>query len=58
VKKGSTKEVRDLAAMFVRDHQSVRQQGRDLVKKLGVTPTPPKDFALVHRSRAGDEDLE
>ncbi|HEY8794434.1 MAG TPA: DUF4142 domain-containing protein [Gemmatimonadaceae bacterium] len=47
VKKGSTKEVRDLAAMFVRDHQSVRQQGRDLVKKLGVTPTPPKDFALA-----------
>lgn len=47
VKKGSTKEVRDLAAMFVRDHKAVRQQGRDLVKKLGVTPTPPKDFALV-----------
>jgi putative membrane protein len=47
VKKGSTKEVRDLGAMFVRDHQSVRQQGRDLVKKLGVTPTPPKDFALA-----------
>ncbi|MBA2684209.1 MAG: DUF4142 domain-containing protein [Gemmatimonadaceae bacterium] len=47
MKKGSTKEVRDLAAMFVKDHGSVRQQGRDLVKKLGVTPTPPKDFALV-----------
>ena len=47
VKKGSTKEVRDLAAMFSRDHKAVRQQGRDLVKKLGVTPTPPKDFALV-----------
>jgi putative membrane protein len=25
----------------------VRQQGRDLAKKLGVTPTPPKDFALA-----------
>lgn len=25
----------------------VRQQGRDLVKSLGVTPTPPKDFALA-----------
>ncbi|MEO7039378.1 MAG: DUF4142 domain-containing protein [Gemmatimonadaceae bacterium] len=47
VKKGSTKEVRDLAAMFVKDHKNVRQQGRDLVKKLGVTPTAPKDFALV-----------
>jgi len=47
VKKGSSKEVRDLAAMFSRDHKAVRQQGRDLVKKLHVTPTPPKDFALA-----------
>lgn len=47
VKKGTTKEVRDLAAMFSRDHKAVRQQGRDLVKKLNVTPTPPKDFALA-----------
>jgi putative membrane protein len=47
IKKGSTKEVRDLAAMFSRDHKAVRQQGRDLVKKLNVTPTPPKDFALA-----------
>jgi putative membrane protein len=47
IRKGSTKEVRDLAAMFSRDHKAVRQQGRDLVKKLHVTPTPPKDFALA-----------
>jgi putative membrane protein len=46
-KKGTTKEVRDLAKMFVRDHESVRKQGRDLAKKLHVTPTPPKDFALA-----------
>ena len=39
---GSTKEVRDFGAMLVRDHKMVRQQGRDLAKKLGVTPTPPK----------------
>lgn len=25
----------------------VRQQGRDLAKKLNVTPTPPKDFPLA-----------
>jgi putative membrane protein len=47
VKKGTTKEVRDLAAMFVKDHKAVRQQGRDLVAKLHVTPTAPKDFALA-----------
>lgn len=43
VKKGTTKEIRDFGAMLARDHKNVRQQGRDLAKKLGVTPTPPKD---------------
>ncbi|GEM_PF-291625 len=45
--KGSTKAVRDYGAMIRRDHEAVRQQGRDLAAKLGVTPTPPgPDFAL------------
>lgn len=43
VKKGSTKQIRDFGAMLARDHKMVRQQGRDLARKLGVTPTPPKD---------------
>ena len=47
VKKGATQEVRDFGKMLVRDHKMVRQQGRDLAKKLGVTPTPPKDFAMA-----------
>ena len=42
-KMGSTKAVRDFGAMLARDHKQVRQQGRDLAKKLGVAPTPPKD---------------
>lgn len=42
-KKGSTQAIRDFGAMLARDHKAVRQQGRDLAKKLGVTPTPPKD---------------
>jgi putative membrane protein len=46
-RKGTSKEVRDFGAMLVRDHQAVRQQGRDLVKELGVHPTPPKDFAMA-----------
>lgn len=46
-KKATTKDIRDLAAMFVHDHSAVRQQGRDLAKKLNVTPTPPKDFPLA-----------
>lgn len=40
--RGSTKEVRDFGSMLARDHNQVRQQGRDLARKLGVTPTPPK----------------
>ncbi len=47
VSKGHSKAVRDFAAMLVRDHRNVRQQGRDLAKSLMVTPTPPRDFALA-----------
>ena len=46
-KKGTTKEVREFGAMLADVHAKVRQQGRDLAKKLGVTPTPPSDFALA-----------
>ena len=42
-KRGSTKAVRDFGAMIARDHRNVRGQGRELAKKLGVTPTPPKN---------------
>lgn len=39
---GHSKEVRDFGHMLARDHTQVRQLGRDLAQKLGVTPTPPK----------------
>ena len=42
-KKGGTQKIRDYGAMLVTAHTGARQQGRDLAKKLGVTPTPPKD---------------
>jgi putative membrane protein len=45
VERGHSQEVRDFGAMLVRDHDAVRQMGRDLAKKLGVTPTPPADDA-------------
>ena len=41
--KAKDPRVKELGQMFARDHQQVRQQGRDLAKKLGVTPTPPAD---------------
>src|SRR5688500_3026526 len=39
--RGASKEVRDFGAMLVHDHTTVRQSGRDLAQRLGVTPTPP-----------------
>jgi putative membrane protein len=57
VKKGSSKEVRDFGAMLVRDHTNVRRQGRDLAKSLGVTPTPPKNFALAKAHLAAMKSL-
>jgi putative membrane protein len=47
LEKSRTPAVRDLAKHFVSDHKVVRQQGRDLAKKLSVTPTPPEHFALA-----------
>ena len=46
-RKGSTADIREFGRMLVHDHTMVRQQGRDLAAKLGVHPTPPKDFALA-----------
>jgi putative membrane protein len=43
--RGQSAEVREFGAMLARDHRHVRQLGRDLAKKLRVTPTPPKDDA-------------
>lgn len=45
--KGHSRAVRDFGRMLVRDHRSVRTQGRELAKALKVTPTPPRDFALA-----------
>jgi putative membrane protein len=57
--RGHSNEVRQFGAMLARDHDIVRQQGRDLAKRLGVTPTPPpgdqsaQDQAAVIRRLSG-----
>ncbi|MEO8090845.1 MAG: DUF4142 domain-containing protein [Gemmatimonadales bacterium] len=57
--RGHSNEVRQFGAMLARDHDMVRQQGRALAKKLGVTPTPPagdqsvQDQAAVIRRLSG-----
>lgn len=40
-KHGHSKEVRELGKMVAADHIAVQQMGRDLAKKLNITPTPP-----------------
>ena len=55
--KGTTKDIREFGAMLAHDHTMVRQQGRDLAKKLGVTPTPPKDFAMAKDHEAAMKEL-
>ncbi|MFI5235670.1 MAG: DUF4142 domain-containing protein [Gemmatimonadales bacterium] len=63
-KKGHDKRVRALGNQFAHDHAAVRQQGRDLAKKLGVTPTPPvgdnshADQAAVMKMLAGKRGAE
>lgn len=57
-KKGTTKAVRDYGEMIARDHKAVRQMGRDLAAKLGVTPTPPKNFGMAKDHAAAVSELE
>jgi putative membrane protein len=57
LQKSHTKAVRDLASHFVNDHKAVRQQGRDLAKKLSVTPTPPEHFDLAEQHAKAMKDL-
>lgn len=47
LQRSHTASVRELAQQFMHDHTAVRQQGRDLARKLGVTPTPPKQNPLA-----------
>lgn len=44
--KSTNPKVKAMGENFVAAHTQVRQKGRDLAAKLGVTPTPPADNAL------------
>jgi putative membrane protein len=41
--RAQSKDVRDFGTMLAQVHTQVRQNGRELAKKLGVTPVLPKD---------------
>lgn len=55
--RGSSDKVRAFGTMLANDHTHVRQLGRDLAKKLGVTPTPPKDRASADAHAAAMKKL-
>ena len=44
--RASNKEVKDYGTMLFQVHTEVRQKGRDLAKKLGVTPALPADNTM------------
>ena len=56
--KATTKQVRDYGEMIARDHKAVRQLGRDLAAKLGVTPTPPRNFGMAKDHAAAVSQLK
>jgi putative membrane protein len=57
-KKATRSDVKEFGAMLARDHEQVRQQGRELAKKLGAKPTPvAKDFALLKNHEAAMQKL-
>ena len=52
-----TKEVKDYAIMLSQVHTEVRQKGRDLAKKLGVTPKLPEGNTMLRDHQAAMERL-
>lgn len=50
--RGHSSEVRAFGSMLAHDHDQVRKMGRDLARKLGVTPTPPSDDAGARAHKA------
>jgi putative membrane protein len=55
--RASNKEVRDYGTMLSSVHTEVRQKGRDLAKKLGVTPVLPSDNSMARDHAAAMKKL-
>ena len=50
--RATNEEVRDYGTMLSRVHTEVRQKGRDLARKLGVTPKLPRDNTMLKDHQA------
>jgi len=56
--KASATEVRELGKQFAEAHRNVRQQGRDLARKLGITPMLPKGDQGAAQHEAAMKELK
>lgn len=57
--KATRADIRDFGKMISEVHAAVQKQGRDLAKKLGVTPVPvAKDFPLLVSHEAAMKKLK
>lgn len=53
-KQGSSREVKEIAAAFVRDHTRMRADGQALAQEIGITPVMPSDMGRhLGRDSAG-----
>jgi putative membrane protein len=51
-RRGHSQDVRDFGKMLAQVHTDVRQKGRDLGKKLGITPALPADNTMAKEHAA------
>jgi putative membrane protein len=49
--KGTNADVKAFGVLMMNDHHALRKAGQDLVKKLGVTPTPPANDSLPAKAQ-------
>jgi putative membrane protein len=56
--RGTTKDIREYGMMLRTVHVEVRQKGRDLAKKLGVTPVMPEGSTMAKDHAAAVARLE
>jgi putative membrane protein len=55
--KGTHADVKAFGVMMMKDHHALRKMGQDLVKKLGVTPTPPANDELPGKAKMISDSL-
>jgi putative membrane protein len=57
VKKGTNADVKSFGRLMMGEHHALRAEGRQLVKKLNVTPQAPANFDLPDKQRSAMTDL-